>query len=423
VRHRSAPAQLAPLHSPVLALLLALLLVLLAGCSGGEAGDGSRDTAAKGRAERLKSLPYLSESTAPRDAPTGVVVFDEQRACPGYRLYTIAPLGRAELIDERGEVIRRWESEGDLWMRAELLQDGSLLVLGVEGLGERGREGKGGPIPDSDRYVMKLDSSGGLLWKRHMLCHHDIEQTPDGNLLVLTFERRKDTRIHESLDVRDERLTLLSGDGDPVTSVSILDAALRSPRAFPLKHVEPFDTAAGRWVDVFHANSIEWMRREGLFERGPIYGPDNVLMCFRNQDRIAVLNWPERKFVWSWGRGDISGPHDAQVLDNGDFLLFDNGLSSRRSRAVELDPVARKIVWTYEADPPESFFTVGRGSAQRLPNGNTLMAESDKGRAIEVTPDGTVVWDFRCPYTIDGRTGATIVRMVYYPRSFLPGAF
>ena len=36
--------------------------------------------------------------------------------------------------------------------------------------------------------------------------------------------------------------------------------------------------------------------------------------------------------------------------------------------------------------------------AQRLPNGNTLVVETDGGRALELTGDGEVVWEFRSPF-------------------------
>ena len=32
--------------------------------------------------------------------------------------------------------------------------------------------------------------------------------------------------------------------------------------------------------------------------------------------------------------------------------------------------------------------------AQRLPNGNTLITESDAGRVFEVTEGGDIVWEF-----------------------------
>ena len=103
------------------------------------------------------------------------------------------------------------------------------------------------------------------------------------------------------------------------------------------------------------------------------------------------------------------------MLESGNILLFDNGLSRGWSRAIELDPLSGEIVWTYEAEPRKSFYTVGRGSAQRLPNGNTLLAESGKGRAIEVTRDGDIVWEFNCPYGVGPQSRASIVRMVHHP--------
>ena len=38
------------------------------------------------------------------------------------------------------------------------------------------------------------------------------------------------------------------------------------------------------------------------------------------------------------------------------------------------------------------------GSSERLPNGNTLISESNRGRAIEVTPDKQIVWEFINPH-------------------------
>jgi hypothetical protein len=50
---------------------------------------------------------------------------------------------------------------------------------------------------------------------------------------------------------------------------------------------------------------------------------------------------------------------------------------------------------------------------QRLPNGNTLITESDNGRVFEVTRDGEVVWEFFMP-TVSQKGGvlrSTIYRM------------
>ena len=105
------------------------------------------------------------------------------------------------------------------------------------------------------------------------------------------------------------------------------------------------------------------------------------------------------------------------MLSTGHLLVFDNGLSRGWSRAVELDPIDKKVVWTYTAPGRTSFFTVSRGSAQRLPNGNTLLAQSDSGRAFEVTPRGATVWEYWNPFRNARGDRATIVRMRRLERS------
>jgi hypothetical protein len=59
-----------------------------------------------------------------------------------------------------------------------------------------------------------------------------------------------------------------------------------------------------------------------------------VLVSVRHKDTIIVVNWPRQELVWAWGQGEISAPHDASWLRNGNILLFDNGVASKRSRVV-----------------------------------------------------------------------------------------
>ncbi|XXT53909.1 hypothetical protein WMF23_20300 [Sorangium sp. So ce542] len=40
----------------------------------------------------------------------------------------------------------------------------------------------------------------------------------------------------------------------------------------------------------------------------------------------------------------------------------------------------------------------GPGTAQRLPNGNTLITEGSDGRVFEVTPGHEIVWEYISPY-------------------------
>ena len=99
-------------------------------------------------------------------------------------------LGRADLITEAGDIVHSWYYEpNQQWERVELLPAGDLLVIGID-LGDNTDKNPQHAIPDTSRYVMRLEWSGKLLWKKNLPAHHDIELTPDGRLLLLTFKRR-----------------------------------------------------------------------------------------------------------------------------------------------------------------------------------------------------------------------------------------
>ena len=55
------------------------------------------------------------------------------------------------------------------------------------------------------------------------------------------------------------------------------------------------------------------------------------------------------------------------------------------------------ISQSYAGTTEEPLISSVYGSQQRLGNGNTLIVESNNGRAVEVTPDGRTVWEFRVP--------------------------
>ncbi len=369
--------------------------------------------------EALRALPYAGSTRVSGDEPSGVIRRDPERSCPGYNLYSAQQLNLAELIDEEGTVLRSWRySPSQVWENCELLENGDLLVVGAEPT-DWPDEQPFLRIADDARYLLRLDWEGRILWKRKLPIHHDVEITPDGKILALTFRRRFEPRIHPRIQVRDDQLTLLATDGTPLESRSLLDAVRKNPEIFPLAKTQPTLLGGPAWVDIFHSNSVEWMRRPELVGHHPLYALDNVLVSFRHQDRIAVFNWTRNEVVWAWGLGELGGPHDAQVLENGNILLFDNGLGRNRSRALELDPLTNRTVWQYVADPPTAFYTATKGSIQRLPNGNTLLAESDRGRAFEVTPAGEIVWEFVCPHLTGPHERATIVRMKRYSHEFV----
>lgn len=376
--------------------LLALGVVMLAACGGGDATDEAR---VAGDAERsldeLRSLPYIGFAGETSEEQSGTVHHDPARTAPGYNLYTVRPLAMAELVDARGALVQRWTGPGGLWSRVHLLDDGDLLIVGKERF----------------RYVMRQSWTGEVRWRHDMPAHHDIRLTPDGKVATLTMHERSLPEIAPGRVVRDDAVTIFDGPtGETIDRLSLYDAMEAGGFAFQ-------DVAPGPkhgHVDLLHANSVRWMTDPALHDRDRIYAAGNVIVSIRHQDTIAIFDVDARELLWAWGQGEISGPHDAHVLPSGNLLIFDNGLGRTWSRVIELDPLRREIVWSYRAPHVYDFYTRGRGSNQRLENGNTLITESDTGRVFEVTTDGEVVWEYFSPHFRDGQR-ATLIRCYRIP--------
>jgi hypothetical protein len=64
---------------------------------------------------------------------------------------------------------------------------------------------------------------------------------------------------------------------------------------------------------------------------------------------------------------------------------------------LEVDPTNLATVWQYGGTADRPLQSLIRSSQERLANGNTLITESSGGRIVEVTRDGTVVWEYINP--------------------------
>jgi hypothetical protein len=364
-------------------------------------------TLAQDEIDRLRSLGYVgfSDQKVDSEAPA-VTLYDSALSQPGYNLVSNRDLSLAELVDAAGNTVHQWnDPEARHWSNAELLPNGDLLVPGSF----RDKSGS---------FLLRLSWDGDVLWRRRVPAHHDVERMPDGRIGTLLFELRRIPEVDPAIDVKDHKIAILAQDGRLLQQHSLYDLLAGNSAAFQF---QPVRAGGDRkpFVDLLHANSLEWMRFEHLQERDPLYSLSHVLVSFRHQDTIAIFDWDRKRLVWAWGQGELSGQHDATLLANGNILIFDNGLDRAVSRIIELDPLRREIVWRYQAAPPGDFFSLRKGSSQRLPNGNTLVANSDSGEAFEITPAGKRVWHYLNPRSDADGNRATIVRIKRYPLEFV----
>ncbi|MFD3719077.1 aryl-sulfate sulfotransferase [Streptomyces sp. NPDC058674] len=126
------------------------------------------------------------------------------------------------------------------------------------------------------------------------------------------------------------------------------------------------------------------------------------MVGFRSASTTVAVDRADGSVRWRIGPDVLAQQHHPHELPGGTVLVFDNGTyrdttSVPYSRVLELDPHTGEEVWSYEDNPPQTFFSPYMSSAQRLPNGNTFIAEGSFGRLFEVTPGGDVVWEFVVP--------------------------
>ena len=93
----------------------------------------------------------------------------------------------------------------------------------------------------------------------------------------------------------------------------------------------------------------------------------------------------------AWQLTDLKWPWKAQRLGNGNTLIADAGLN----RIYEVNP-GKQEVWAVENLGPERnelFDGLGPVYVQRLANGNTLVSIRASSKIVELDPSGSVVWE------------------------------
>ena len=387
---------------------LLMTALLLAAGLGEVIADRDAQTPSSEEIERLRALGYVEEAAEPADpTKSGAVVLNPAKVTRGYRLYIESVSCAAYLIDVEGEVVRAWNGGASCqrWAQARLLANGDFLVPGIDSRIDDEQAGR--------RYLKRYDWNGDEVWSLHAAVHHDVDRAEDGSLATLLLEDRSDPGFNDGARFMDNAVAQFSAEGQLLEQVSLWDLLRENSLGVELLKVNPQIQRKKRSVDLFHANSVEFMRSPKLAKLHPLYALDNVLVSLRHQDVLLMIDLRARELVWAWGQGELSGQHDARVLENGNILVFDNGLKRKRSRVVEVDPIRREIVWQYDGGDELKFFSEGRGTSQRLPNGNTLFAVSNEGEAMEVTRDGELVWRFYNPHLSEA--GRRIpLRMLFY---------
>ncbi|MDC0033965.1 aryl-sulfate sulfotransferase [Alphaproteobacteria bacterium] len=322
-----------------------------------------------------------------RHLQTGLTLFDERRATPGYTLFS--PLGRKTtyLVDMQGKVVHEWHLPGYVGIYGYLLQNSNLLAAVQTDDGPVGLRGTGG-------HLVELDWDSNIVWQyidHHH--HHDQRRCANGNTLYASSR----------LLPADLAARVPGGQAGTELPVGIYGDVLRE--------IDPSGNIIWEWDAATCEQMYEYplnpmCSRVEFSHANAVVPLDNgdVLVNFRYNHLMAIIDRQSKAFKWTLCDWSFGQQHNVHMLENGNLLFFANGSNvlyggpTAGSRVIELDPVTQDIVWEYKGSPTPTFFSWFISGAQRLSTGNTLICEGAWGRLFEVTPEGDIVWEFINPF-------------------------
>ncbi len=315
---------------------------------------------------------------------TGVTHRDDA-ATDGYVLFAPAAGNRAYLVDYNGTAVHQWAVGTGFTNWVYLLPNGHLFM------NERCEHREGVALTGSG-LMREYDWHGKLVWEHQdPWQHHDARRLPNGHAVYLAFTPLP----------ADAGAAILGGIPGSESEGGIFGECIREVDAAGHVvwewHFTEFDD--GQFP--IHRNANRWSR--GHTNTVCPLDNGNYLVSCKTLNLIFIICRQSGQVIWHYQDDRMGGQHDAQLLDNGNILLFANGAYAadlHHSQVWELNPNNNEIVWRYRAlDNPQGFFSPHIGGCQRLLSGNTLICEGAKGCLFEVTPAGHVVWEYLSPYT------------------------
>jgi hypothetical protein len=405
--------------------------------------------------------------------PTGTTIYDPDRAWNGYTALSPLATPAVLVIDMTGNIVKRWEGYNNAaGGPARVLPGGVVMAAGgarpphQESLELIQRDFDGNVRWRFSHSEQITTAEGNTIWSARQ--HHDWQRddfpagyyTPEsmpaaegGSTLILTHTSRTQPKVADVL-LEDDRLIEVSRSGDIVwewvASDHIDELGFAADARQVIRAAGAFNSARSSF-DWLHVNSATYVGPNRWFDQGDTrFAPAHVIISSREASVLAIVG-RDGSIVWRLGPDfsqskelrairQIIGQHHAHFIPKGlpgagNLLVFDNGGASgygfanpiapdgrgafarATSRVLELNPVTLELVWSY-TNP--RFFSTNISSAQRLPNGNTLIAAGAGGRIFEVTREGAIVWEYMFPIFSGANASNAVYRAYRVPYGWIP---
>ena len=415
--------------------------------------------------------------------PVGTIKYNPAKAWNSYVI--LAGSNTAKLIDRNGNLVKEWNQFGGEGMPNKVYPGGHLLTTLYPSLSSGAQDNNTVALLDFDGNIvrqyngwLKVDKGergqpanpdGTYSVSRQ---HHDfqLEGSPtgyyapgvkpklDGKMLVLAHDNVSNPKINSEV-LLDDVIYIVDKKGEVIWTWYANEHFDQFGFSGPAKNAIRANTKRGgehSGVDWLHINCASWLGPNKWYDKGDKrFHPDNIICDSRNSSHLFIIDHKTGDIVWQVAPpfvgmdgdlGPITGVHGTHMIPKGlpgagNILIFDNGgplpgdlykdtQAHAWSRVIEFDPITKKIVWEYshkqlggrESETP--FFSSYISSAQRLPNGNTLITEGAYSRVFEVTPDHETVWEYIGPAGLTSSEGGlpthTLYRAYRIPYEWVP---
>ena len=333
---------------------------------------------------------------------------------------------RAYLTDKTGEKLNVWNFDSKLGNDLELIIDGSLIGLFKSDNVFFSFGGYGG-------IVKKFNPSRILEWQYEVnneneLAHHDFEILPNGNVLLLVWERFTEEQainfgFSGTGEIFLEKIIEINPNNDSVVwewrSVDHLIQDFDSIKPnygkiseYPQKIDLNYNQIENG--DLMHANGLCYDRKRNLILLSVNFYSE--IWAIPHQYDTEVTKTEKGDLAFRFGNPNAFDSSGERIFFNNhhpnivslhpesqdNFLIYMNGSKNNQSAVYEFafppkfetDPkdwLQPELVWQFS---DVDLFSAKLSGCIRLPNGNTLICEGDYGY-WEVTKDKEVVWKYK----------------------------
>lgn len=238
--------------------------------------------------------------------------------------------------------------------------------------------------------LVKIDACGRLVWTIDRLFHHSNETHPEGGYLVSThIEPASIPGV--SRNFKDDAIAHVSEDGTIVYEKSVAALLIENGLGHLVFGLDFYSD------DPIHLNDVQYVEADG-----PYFRKGDLFLSLRNVSAIVLYRPSTNQVVWL-KQGPWVNQHDVDVLDDHRIAVFNNNRFSYADGS-RVNGVNDVVIYDFARDETSSPYlpflraldvrTPFEGRSEILPGGDVIVEETEAGRILRLSREGTVRWRF-----------------------------